>query len=359
MFVIVLTVLVFVHEFGHYIIARLNKVRVETFSIGFGPEVFGWTDKAGTRWKVSYIPLGGYVKFFGDSDGASRPDAAVKTMSAAEKSVSFHHKKVGQRFAVVAAGPIANFILAIAILAGFFMIYGQPMTPPTVGTVMENSAAAKAGFQSGDKIISIDGTAVDRFLDIQQEVSMNTGETMNVMVLRQGAQLLLHPTPDVIVQKDRFGNETKIGRLGISRPMGKFVKLTPLPALWQATAETGNIVNLTFKFMGQIVMGKRTSEEMGGPLRIAKLSGESADQGLASFIWFIAMLSINLGLVNLFPVPMLDGGHLLYYVFEGVRGRPLSEKVQEYGFRVGLMLVLSLMLLATWNDLNYLKIFDF
>lgn len=359
MFVVVLTVLVFVHEWGHFIVARLNKVRVEVFSIGFGPEIFGWTDSKGTRWKISWVPMGGYVKFFGDANAASTPDQALQYMSPQDKAVSFHHKRVGQRAAVVAAGPVANFMLAILILAGFFTIYGKPVTPPVVGAVVEKSAAERAGFQAGDRIVRIDGSKVSSFIDVQQQVTLNTGETMTVVIDRNGKEVELRPTPEIVVLTDRFGNQQKIGRLGISRPAGELEKLGPAQAIWQATAETGNIVNLTFKFMGQIITGKRSTEDMGGPLRIAKISGESAQEGLATLIWFMAMLSINLGLINLFPIPMLDGGHLLYYGIEAAMRRPLSERMQEYGFRLGLALVLGMMVLATWNDLNYLKIFDF
>ncbi len=359
MFVIVLTVLVFIHEWGHYIIARINGVRVEVFSIGFGPEIIGWTAQSGTRWKISWIPLGGYVKFFGDTDAASRPDANVPNMSEKDRAESFHHKRLGQRAAIVAAGPIANFILAILILAGFYMAYGKPVTPAIVGTVVEGSAAEEAGFLPDDRIIDVDGRKIEYFSDLQQLISMNTGDQLKVVVERAGQQIELHPTPQVIVETDRFGNEYRVGRLGISRAAGDYEKLSLPGAVVAATSQTGVIVDMTFKFIGQIISGRRSTEDMGGPLRIAKMSGETAQDGIASLVWFMAMLSINLGLINLFPVPMLDGGHLMYYGIEAVLGRPMSGRLQEYGFRIGLALVLCLMVLVTWNDLNYLKIFDF
>lgn len=360
MFLLVLTVLVFVHEWGHYWVARRCGVRVETFSIGFGREVFGWTDKVGTRWKFSAIPLGGYVKFFGDLNAASAPSAAaVAGMSEADRRVAFPTQTVGKRAAIVAAGPVANFLFAILLLAGFFVFVGQPYTSADVGEVLPDSPAAEAGFAPGDRILRIDGQKIDRFLDMQQIVSMSPGERLTFLVEREGRQLTLIAVPEAVEVADPLGKPQIIGRLGVARPAEDFVKRDPVTAVWYATAETGHILRLSFKFLGQIFEGKRSGEELGGPLRIAQFSAQSAKDGAMSLVWFMALLSINLGFVNILPVPMLDGGHLLYYAFEWVTGRPLSAKVQEYGFRIGLALVLSLMVFVTWNDINYLKIFNF
>lgn len=359
MFLVVLTILVFVHEWGHYWVARRCGVRVETFSIGFGREIFGWTDKAGTRWKFSSIPLGGYVKFFGDLNAASAPSGAVADMSEADRSVAFPTQTVGKRAAIVAAGPISNFLFAILLLAGFFVFVGQPYTTADVGEVLPESPAAAAGFAPGDRITRIDGQRIDRFLDMQQLVSMSPGERLTFTIERAGRELTLIAVPEPVEVADPLGKPQIIGRLGVSRPAEAFVKRDPLSAVWYATEETGNILRLSFKFLGQIFEGKRSGEELGGPLRIAQFSAQSAKDGAMSLVWFMALLSINLGFVNLLPVPMLDGGHLLYYAWEGITGRPLSAKVQEYGFRIGLALVLSLMIFVTWNDINYLKIFNF
>ncbi len=358
MFLIVLTALVFVHEWGHYWVARRCGVRVETFSIGFGKELFGWTDKAGTRWKISSLPLGGYVKFFGDANGASMP-GDVGHMDEAARKVAFHTQNVWKRMAIVAAGPVANFIFAIVILAGFFSIVGQPYTPAEVGEVVEGSAAEQAGFEPGDKVLTINGKGIDRFLDMQQIVSIHPGERLNFGIERNGQKRSIIAVPEKYEITDPLGNPQVIGRLGISRSAEAFVKRGPLDAVYYATVETGNIVRLSLTFIGQIFEGKRSGEELGGPLRIAKYSSESAKDGVASLIWFMAMLSINLGFINLLPVPMLDGGHLVFYTWEAVTGRPLSMRIQEYSFRIGLALVLSLMLFVTWNDLSYLKIFNF
>jgi regulator of sigma E protease len=358
-FLVILSVLVFVHEMGHYLVARWAGVRVEVFSIGFGRELFGWNDRKGTRWKVSLLPLGGYVKMFGDSDAASRPDEGLSEMTEAEKAVSFHHKPLGKRTAVVAAGPIANFIFAIVLLAALFLAAGQPFTPPVVGEVQPESAAAAAGFEPNDRIVAIDGGAIERFEDIQRVVMLNPGTPLNVEVLRDGQSIVLPVTPQLVEVTDNLGNKRQIGRLGIMRSGVEYRELGPVQAVGAAFTETGNLVVGTLRAVGQIIAGERSAEELGGPIRIAQMSGQAAEIGFSAALWFAAVLSINLGLINLFPVPMLDGGHLLFYAFEWVRGRPLGERAQEYGFRIGLALVLSLMVLVTWNDLASLKIFDY
>lgn len=350
-FLIVLTALVFVHELGHYWVARRNGVRVEVFSIGFGPELFGWTDRAGTRWKVSAVPLGGYVKFFGDADAASAPGAELPAMSLEERAVSFHHKRLLQRVAIVAAGPAANFLFAIVIFAGLFMMVGQPFTPPEIGAVMADSAAERAGLKAGDRITRINGQAIERFEDIQRIVQLNLDRPLDLVVRRDGQDVPLSAVPAVIEETDRLGNKVRLARLGVRGGGVEFVKRGPGEALWRATTETYNQTVGTLQALGQMIVGRRGSDELGGPIRIAQMSGEIAQGGASNLLVFMAILSINLGLINLFPVPMLDGGHLLFYLFEGLRGRPLGARAQEYGFRLGMVLVFSLMVFATWNDL--------
>lgn len=365
MFLVVLTILVFVHEMGHFLVARRNGVRVETFSIGFGPEIFGRTDRHGTRWKFSLIPLGGYVKMFGDAGAASTPGSGLSKMSAAERAVSFHHKRVGQRMAIVAAGPAANFLFAIVALAFMFMVYGQPYTPPVIRDVLPEGAAAEAGMKPGDRILSMDGRDTPRFEDVLGVIVMNPGRTVAMVVERveaEGAEpkrLELTVTPRAEQMEDRFGNIHTIGRLGVLRGNDEYRRQTPLTALWEAGKETVRLTEGTLDAVWQMALGMRSTNELGGPIRIAQMSGQVAQTGFVTMIWFVAVLSINLGLINLFPIPMLDGGHLLYYAVEAVRGRPLGERAQEYGFRVGLALVLTLMVFATWNDLVQLRVVDF
>jgi regulator of sigma E protease len=359
-FLVVLTVLVFVHELGHYLIARRTGVRIEVFSIGFGPEIFGWNDRAGTRWKFSAVPLGGYVKMFGDSDPTSTL-ALVRfnELSPDDREVSFHHKRLGQRAAIVSGGPLANFIFAIVVLAILFATYGQPFTPAEVGQVQAASAADRGGIKIGDVIVDIDGQSIGRFEDVQQIVRMNPGEPMVITVRRDGNPVRLNVTPTRTEMTDRFGNRHEIGLLGIGRSGVEYVKRNPAAALVEAVLETRNLSVATLEAMWQIIIGTRASDELGGPLRIAQMSGEVAQGGLVPLLWFMAVLSINLGLINLFPVPVLDGGHLLFYAAEAIRGKPLGQRAQEYGFRIGLALVLTLMVFATWNDLVHLRIVEF
>jgi len=376
-FLLVLTVLVFVHELGHYLVARKNGVRVEVFSIGFGPEIFGWNDDHGTRWKISWIPLGGYVKFFGDAGVASRPDeehmaaheaveldpeqseAGQGETDQGNREESYHFKSVGQRSAISAAGPIANFLFAILLLAGLYTFNGQPFTPAEVGGVNEGSAAEAAGFMVGDKVLKIDDSDIERFEDMQQIVRLSLGDEMTILVLRGDQELTLKVRPKITEYEDRLGNVQRVGLLGITRSGVQYLRHGPVSAIISATKETYSIVGMTLKAVGQMIVGSRTTQELGGPIQIAKMSGQMAEQGVLAIIWFMAVLSINLGLINLFPVPMLDGGHLLFYLFEAVRGRPLSERVQEYGFRIGISMILMLMLFATWNDITKLPVFDF
>ncbi|MEA2756444.1 MAG: regulator of sigma protease [Aliidongia sp.] len=354
-FLVVLTVLVFVHEMGHYLLARWNGVRIETFSVGFGPELFGRYDRHGTRWRFSAIPIGGYVKMFGDADASSMPGEEVRTMTAEERAVSFHHKSLGARAAVIAAGPGANFLFTIVVLAGMFATVGQPYTPPNIGEVKADSAAEAAGVMLGDTFVTIDGQTVKRFEDVIRAVQLNTGTPMNVVIRRDGAEIPLTVTPRVTETVDRFGNHQKHGLLGVAGGGAiAYVQRDPATATVEAVRETWLMGTGILRAVGQMITGARSSDELGGPITILKASGEVAQGGILALLGFMAGLSVNLGLVNLFPIPVLDGGHLLFYAAEGLRGRPLGQRAQEFGFRVGLAIVLTLMVFATWNDLAHL-----
>jgi regulator of sigma E protease len=358
-FLFVLTIVVFFHELGHFLVARWNGVKVLTFSLGFGPEIVGFNDRHGTRWKISAIPLGGYVKFFGDESEASTPSsAALSSMTADEREGSFHHKRVGQRAAIVAAGPIANFILAIVIFTCLFTFFGKPSTTAQVDTVQVGSAAANAGFQSGDIIKSIDGNAIGSFSDMQRIVGIKAGEQLTFGIKRGDSTVELKATPELKEVKDSFGNVHRLGVLGITRSAAAgeatTQKVNPASALVLGVKETWFVVERTLSYIGGVFTGREAADQVGGPLRIAQISGQVATIGITALIHLAAVLSISIGLLNLFPVPLLDGGHLLFYAFEAVRGRPLSERAQEMGFRVGLGLVLMLMVFATYNDILHL-----
>jgi regulator of sigma E protease len=356
-FLFVLSVIVFFHELGHFLVARWCGVRVLIFSVGFGPELFGFTDRRGTRWKFSAVPLGGYVKFFGDENAASVPDqAAVAQMDAGARQQSFFHKSVGQRAAIVAAGPIANFILAILIFAAVFTIYGKQISTPRVDAVQENSAAAQAGFQPGDLILSIDGRPIESFSDMQRIVAVSAGRQLSFEIARGGAQMNLTATPAIREVKDNFGNVSRIGVLGITRSMApgdvRTEQVGPLRAVVMGAEQTWFVVDQTMSYLSKVVMGRESADQLGGPIRIAQVSGQMASLGLMPILHLAAVLSVSIGLLNLFPIPLLDGGHLLFYAIEAVRGRPLSERAQEVGFRIGLALVLMLMVFATYNDIT-------
>jgi regulator of sigma E protease len=354
-FLFVLTIVVFFHELGHFLIARWCGVRVLTFSIGFGPELFGFNDRHGTRWKVSAIPLGGYVKFFGDDNAASVPDSeTISHMSEAERRESFFFKPVIRRAAIVAAGPVANFILAIVIFAGVFTFYGKQATPARVDTVQPASAAEAAGFKPGDLIVTINGRKIDTFTDMQRVVSTNAGELLDIEVDRGGQHNLIKATPKLTEMKDNFGNVHRLGVLGITGAREPPVPVDPLTAVKLGVEETWFVIDRTLSYIGGVVSGRESADQLGGPIRIAQVSGQVATAGFVALIHLAAVLSISIGLLNLFPIPLLDGGHLLFYAIEAVRGRPLSDRAQEYGFRFGLAVVLLLMIFATYNDLLHL-----
>jgi regulator of sigma E protease len=355
-FLFVLTIVVFFHELGHFLVARWNGVRVQVFSVGFGPELAGFTDRRGTRWKISAIPLGGYVKFLGDDNAASvSTPSSADGMSAAERQESFACKPVGQRAAIVAAGPIANFLLAIVIFAGVFMFYGKQITSPRVDSVQPDSAAAAAGFQPGDLVLSIDGRPVETFTDLQRIVSINAGTPLEIVVERGGVRVTLRAVPALREVRDAFGNVRRIGVLGISRSMSpedaKVVPVPPLQAVVLGLEETWFVIERTLAYIGGVLIGRESADQLGGPIRIAQVSGQVASIGLVALVHLAAVLSVSIGLLNLFPIPLLDGGHLLFYAIEAVRGRPLSERAQELSFRIGLAIVLMLMIFATFNDI--------
>lgn len=435
-FILVLSVLVFVHEWGHYIVARMCGVRVEVFSIGFGKELFGKDDKHGTRWKVSMVPLGGYVKMFGDTDPASAghsdkvedEEHQQRPMTASERDVAFFAKPVWQRALIVFAGPAINFIFAIIVLAGLYSIYGQPITPPMASAVVIDSAADRAGFQPHDRVISIDGMPVKRFEDIRRVVTVALDTPLKFKVERDGEIVEFVATPDKEELEDRFGFKQSRGLLGIIGPtdglmlgsilsvdgkavdgadearealwpkLGKamtieldrgsevdnirvkplqdlnegfndkenmdynhlvvsnklgedFIKHTPWSAVYYATEETWFITASTFTALGQMISGVRSPTELGGIIRIGAIAGDMAQSGLIAIITFTALLSINLGLINLFPIPTLDGGHLVFYALEAIKGGPISDHIQEYAFRFGLAVLVGIMLFANLNDI--------
>lgn len=364
-YLFVLTIVVFFHELGHFLVARLCGVKVDTFSIGFGKEIVGWDDRYGTRWKISWIPLGGYVKFAGDDTAASTPDRRrLAEIPMDRRGGLFYFKPVYQRAAVVAAGPIANFILAILLFAGLFTFVGRGIAAPVADTVTAGSAAEAAGFHPGDRVVSIDGSSIDSFEDMQRIVSTSAGVPLTFVVKRADGQTsTLKVAPREYVEKDRFGNTYKIGRLGIGRSTDagsyRVERVNPATALWLGVKETWFVVARTGDYIGKVVTGREDASQLGGPLRTAQISGQVASIGFTALLAMIATFSVSIGLLNLFPVPMLDGGHLLYYAVEAVSGRPMGERAQEVGFRVGLALVMSLMIFATWNDLVHLQVFSF
>ena len=354
-FLIVLTVLVFVHEMGHFWVARRNRVRVEVFSIGFGPEIYGWTDRLGTRWKFSAIPLGGYVKMFGESavpgDGEEE-----RPLTPEERAVSFHEKSIGQRSAIVAAGPIANFLLAIVLFAGLFAFVGKQVPLAAVGAVHPESAAAEAGLQPGDRILSIDGETITSFEDLVRIIIANPEVRLELLVRRDGAEMVVAATPKRYMEGEGSDTVREIGRLGVSYDPEQieYERLGPLTAAWMGVERTARMTTQILAYLGQLIAGSGTTDGLGGPIRIAQISGDMAKGGLVNLIAFMAALSVNLGLINLFPVPILDGGHLVFIGFEALLGRPLSRRIQEYSLRFGLTLVLLLLIFVTWKDLGHL-----
>jgi regulator of sigma E protease len=356
---ILLTVVVFVHELGHFWVARRCGVRVEVFSVGFGPELFGWTDSHGTRWKFSGIPLGGYVKMFGQAERVLEPDGRERVMSDSERAVAFHHKPVWQRAAIVFAGPAANYVLTIVALALLFAVVGQPTVPTVVGEVVKDSAAEAAGIQVGDRILSISGQSTDRFEDLVVLVQESAGQPITLVVQRGTDEVQVQAQPRPIAG-GRADDTRQTYLLGVTpSAQVEYTRYGWVTAGVTAVVQTYRVSVQILVNLWEMIIGERSSQELGGVLRIAKIAGDVAESSYVDFLFLIPMLSLNLGLINLFPIPLLDGGHLTFYAIESIRGRPLGERAQEWGLRIGVAFVLGLMVFATWNDLVFLKVVDY
>lgn len=358
-FVAVLTLVVFVHEMGHYLVGRWCGVKVEAFSIGFGKEIFAFNDRSGTRWRFAWIPLGGYVRFAGDADASSTPDAgAIREMTAEERAVTLAGKRVGQRAAIVAAGPIANFILSIAIFALLAMFVGKAEIAPRVERVVPGGAAERAGILPGDLFVSLNGTSISSFSDLQRIIHGRALERLPAVILRDGQRITLDLVPEQKEQTSRLGT-MRIGLVGIEasrRPEDRtHRKSGPIEAISIGVAESWHVIERSLAYLGKLIAGKESTDQLSGPIRIAQVSGEVASSsGVLGLISLVAILSVSIGMINLFPIPMLDGGHLLFYLAEWVRGRPLDERAQEWGFRAGIAFVMMMTVFVTWNDLVHL-----
>ncbi|WOS64186.1 RIP metalloprotease RseP [Sinorhizobium fredii] len=358
-FLFLLTLLVFVHEMGHYLVGRWSGIRIVAFSVGFGPELFGWTDRHGTRWKFCAIPLGGYVKFFGDEDAASTPDyRRLESIRPEERARTFLGASLWKRAATVAAGPIANFLLAIAIFAVLFSIYGRAVADPVVAFVAPGSAAEKAGVLPGDRLISIDGKRIATFDDVRRYVSVRPDLPIKVRIDRAGAEVDLDMVPQRTESVDPLGNKVEEGKIGIgtNQEAGNFRVETygPLESVGQGALQSWRIVTGTFDYLSNLFVGRMNADQVGGPIRIAQMSGQMAKLGIAEVLNFAAVLSVSIGLLNLMPVPVLDGGHLMFYAVEALRGKPVGPAAQELAFRIGFAMVLMLTVFAAWNDINWL-----
>jgi len=346
------SVLVFIHEWGHYIVARLFNVRIETFSIGMGKEIYGRTDKNGTRWRISAIPLGGYVKFFGDASAASNPGEIVEGLSAKDQAECLHFKPLWQRALIVFAGPAVNLIAAALVFAGFYLTYGVRVSEPVIETLVVESPAEGAGLLVGDRILAVNGDDIDRFSDIGGVVRLYPGADVEVELDRAGEVMTLPVTLGTRYFEDRFENRYPYGYLGIGAPNPIRLDLGLFGAIGEGTRQTVQMADTMFTTLGQMILGVRSVKELGGPVRIANMVGEAADISFQNFIWILALLSLNLGIVNLLPIPVLDGGHLVFYGLEAIKGSPLSRKAQEAGFIAGAALMLIFMVLVTLNDLQ-------
>ena len=359
-FLFVLAIVVFIHELGHFLVGRWCGVDVRVFSIGFGREIYGFNDKHGTRWRIALIPLGGYVKFSGDADASSAPDTAeVAQMTPQERVRSFPAQSIGERAAIVAAGPIANFLLAIFIFAATVFLFGKQVLIPRVDQVRADSAAERAGLQAGDLVVAIDGQPIGSFSDMQRVISVRPNEVVSVTVERAGAKLTIPVTPALVEMTSPLGKQ-RLGVIGVEASRKaedwKVQHFGPLEALRNGVSETWFVVERTYDYIGKLVSGRESTDQLSGPIRIAQVSGLVASNGgFLALINLAAILSVSIGLMNLLPVPMLDGGHLMFYAIEALRGRPLSERAQEIGARIGLSLVLLLMLFVTWNDILHVR----
>jgi regulator of sigma E protease len=364
-FFVLILVVVFIHEYGHYYFAKRFRVGVTDFSIGFGKEMFGWNDKSGTRWKICMIPLGGYVKFFGDRNVYSQADneKIIKEYSKEDQKKLFVLKPLYQRALIVFGGPLANFLLAIIIFFSIYTFAGKDFTPAIINEVQKNSPAMVAGLKDNDIVVSIDGNKVKSIMEVSKFIMMSTDEFINFTVNRYDQELIFKVKPKIVEGEDSLGNKVNkrmVGiKLGAYNNVVNHVKLGPVKALFYAVNEVYYVSVSSLKYIGSMIRGSGDSSQLGGPIRIAKISGQVAEFGILPFISLMAYISISLGLINLFPIPMLDGGHLMFYGIEKVLGRPLSQKVQEGFFRIGLFLLLSLMFFTTFNDLKDVGLFDF
>ncbi len=355
-FLFVLTVVVFVHEMGHYLVGRWCGIGVKAFSIGFGPEIFGFNDRRGTRWKLSAIPLGGYVKFVGDMNVTSTPDAEeTEKLTPAERKVAFHTQPVWKRAATVVAGPLFNFLLTIAVLATFFMSYGRVVSEPIVAEVQAGSPAEIAGFLPGDRFVSVEGSPVRTFADVQYHVSGRAGDRLDFVLLRDGKEIELTATPKVTEQKDAAGNTFRLGVIGVvnNQELGqpRVIEYSVPGAVVEAVRETGRIIMRTGQFLKRFAVGREDKCQLGGPIKIADMAGKAAKLGFERLVELIALLSVGIGFLNLLPIPPLDGGHLVFYGIEAVIRRPVSERMMEAVYRTGMILVLAFMAFVFWNDL--------
>lgn len=350
-FLLVIGPLIFVHELGHYFAGRLFGVKADAFSIGFGREIAGYTDSRGTRWKLGWMPMGGYVKFAGDMNPASVPTPEWLALPPEERAKTFQAKPVWQRFLIVFAGPFTNFVVAIGIFMAFFAAFGVPQTLPVVGGFNETSSAARAGMKLGDRVVAVEGRSVERFDDMADIIRFRPEERIRLDVERGGKPMTFYVTTGVEVEKDRFGNVFRRGLIGVypAQPVVEHVPFYRLPG--EATRQTFGIVRMMVDTLGQIVTGRRSVKELGGPIKIAQISGQQASLGPLNFVMLMALISINLGFINLLPIPMLDGGHLVFYLFEGIARRPVPERAMEWAFRSGLAVLLSFMIFVTLNDI--------
>jgi len=362
-FIVLILIVVFIHEYGHYYFAKKYGVGVTDFSIGFGQEIFGWNDKSGTRWKICWIPLGGYVKFFGDRNVYSQSDhrEILEKYSEEEQQKLFTLKPLYQRSLIVFGGPLANFLLAIVIFFSIYTFVGKDFTPAVINEVQKDSPAMVGGLKQNDIILEIDGNKVESIMDVSKYITMSTDEIIDFKVKRSYDEIILNIKPEMVNAEDNLGNTIKKRIVGIK--LGAYnneinhVKLGPAQAILHAVNEVYYVSISSLKYIGGMIVGKADTSQLGGPIRIAKISGQVADIGVLAFISMMAYISISLGLVNLFPIPMLDGGHLMFYAFEKVLGRPLTQKTQEGFFRIGIFLLISLMFFTTFNDLKDLGLF--
>jgi regulator of sigma E protease len=350
-FLLVIGPLIFVHEMGHYLVGRAFGVKADVFSIGFGREMFGWTDKRDTRWKVSVLPLGGYVKFAGDMNPAGQPSDEWLMLPAEERAKTFQAKPVWQRFLIVLAGPATNFLVALLLFCGFLFAFGEPRTPPIIYSVQQGTPAEKAGIRPGDRITEIGGRTVSHWEDIPQYVVIHPGEPVTIRGERAGRPFVTVATPRSEIERDRFGNQFRKGFLGVGPGPVVIAPVSLVDAPAASLRVSTVIIRTTMVGIGQMITGRRSISELGGPLKIAKISGEQSSLGPLSYLWLLAVISLNLGFINLLPIPILDGGHLLFYAIEAVRRRPLQPQAQEWAFRTGLAALLALMIFVTLNDL--------